>query len=278
VLFTRLTDSTANPKRKQDATSPTANKKPGRGMILELDSIGNLPSKSQKSINDISPDQIKSIRMVKSDDQVVLPPELMEVFIIQAGKKQQHGVRSGVGDSSKAGLQVQSLSLSGKEFDPDATDRNPQINKFNQTSNTSTPNINIRSLNSIQPVLGMLADNKTLNDSIPLPDLERVFRSNLSTEQQSIHFALVARQWNRSELPRIDHPRDTLIHADDRIQEAVHLPDPDSTSEELSVAEDELADIQFRTDHHADGVDIHFHLSHITPPASTGANEERLHQ
>ena len=210
VLFTRLTDSTANPKRKKEAISHTFKKKPGRGMILELDSIGYLLSKGQKSINDISPDQIKSIRMVKSDDQVVLPPELMEVFIIQAGKKQQQGVRSVVGDSSKASLPVRSLTLSGIEIKSDTKNRNPQTKKFNQTSNTSSPNINIRSLNSIQPVLGMLADNKTLNDSIPLPDLERVFRSNLSDEQQTIPFVLVARQWNRVELPRIDHPRDTL--------------------------------------------------------------------
>jgi signal transduction histidine kinase len=210
VLFTRLTDSTDIPKRKRDPIAPVYKKKQGGGMILELDSIGLHLSKEQKSINDISPEQIKSIRMVKADDQAVLPPELMEVFIIQAEKKRQDIARSGDGASTKDRQAIRSLSLSGVEFQPVDSDRVPQTKNRNLRANAIPPDINISSTNTTQPVLRMFSNNKTLNDSIPLHHLEWVFRRTLSADQQSLDFTLVARQWNRSEMPRIEHPIDTL--------------------------------------------------------------------
>lgn len=210
VLFTRLTDSSDIPNRKRDYIAPVPKKKPGGGMILELDSMSLHLPKDQKSINDISPEQIKSIRMVKADDQAVLPPELMEVFIIQAEKKQQDGSRSGEGASTKDRQAIRSLSLSGVEFQPVDSDRVPQTTDGNQGSNAIPSKINIRSTNTTQPVLRMFSNNKTLNDSIPLQHLERVFRRTFSAGQQSLDFTLVARQWNRSEMPRIEHSIDTL--------------------------------------------------------------------
>jgi signal transduction histidine kinase len=159
-----------------------------------------------KSLNQISPDRIQAINIIKAGDKALPPPELMEVFIRQAQKRDSVLRAKGSLDSvgSKQDGKVSFMMIFRSD---DSVKKKPA----DTIVTVVTPNARLnKPVITNQPVVRLFSSNKTLNDSIPLAQVDSVFKAALATKQQDLPYQIVFRKWQRDSLPLMTEPRDTL--------------------------------------------------------------------
>lgn len=118
--------------------------------------------------------------IVRSGEKLFVPPELMEVFIRQAQKKD---ASSKISNDTTDG--IRSLIKDGEKQVQEA--------EFNQ------------------PIVTLFKNNKTLNDSIPTIHIDSAFNKLLVTKlEYSLPYSIICKKWHRDSLPLMDKAIDTL--------------------------------------------------------------------
>ena len=179
ILFNELLDTVyIDPVKKKPITSQKTNK---------ISGIYFRDSTVIKNLNDINPENIRSIRIINTKTQP-LPPELLESIILKAGTKdstdsippKQFTYVEGVNIRlAKDTVPVDNPILIGVPLPEEAIPEKP---KTNQRRN---------------PMIQVISNNKTLNDSIPLADVQKYFQKTLASDQQSISYRIFRERWNK---------------------------------------------------------------------------------
>ncbi len=205
-LFSHVLDTLYFEAEKKKITKKQAESK----ILLNVDGLNFTDTSSTKKLNDIKPENIRSISIVNSKNQP-LPPEFYESIILKSSdnsetdsiKKLKEIRTQGLNISLLKKNQVNEPYLIGIPIQEDSLLTKtkifpPKTLKYQQDYKAKFP------------IIQVISNNKTLNDSIPLTDIRRYFYKSLSPNQQKINYQVVRKRWNRIELPNIDLTRDTL--------------------------------------------------------------------
>lgn len=205
-LFSHVLDTVYFEAEKKKITK----KKAESNILLNVDGLNFADTSSTKKLNDIKPENIRSISIVNAKNQP-LPPEFYESIILKSGDnsetdsiKKLKGIRTqGLNISLLKKNQVNEPYLIGIPIQEDSL----------LTKTKIVPSKTLKYQQDYKakfPIIQVISNNKTLNDSIPLTDIKRYFHKSLSPNQQKINYQVVRKRWNRIELPNIDLTRDTL--------------------------------------------------------------------
>ena len=192
ILFNELLDTVyIDPVKKKPITYQKTNK---------ISGIYFRDSTVVKNLNDIKPENIRSIRMINTKTQP-LPPELLESIILKAGAKDSTDSIPAKQFTHVEGVNIR-LAVDTVPVDnpiligvPLTEEVIPEKPKTNQRRN---------------PMIQVISNNKTLNDSIPLADVQKYFQKTLASDQQSISYRIIRERWNKKEYPQIVQTKDTL--------------------------------------------------------------------
>lgn len=154
----------------------TSSKKPKKTYLKNFKN--ELRVKEQRDSANMATVVTKNI--VRSGEKLIVPPELMEVFIRQAQKKD---ASSKISKDTTDG--IRSLIKDGEKQVQEAV--------FNQ------------------PIVTLFKNNKTLNDSIPTIHIDSAFNKLLVTKlEYSLPYSIICKKWHRDSLPLMDKAIDTL--------------------------------------------------------------------
>ena len=199
VLFSEITD-TIYTEKKTTKSQSIPNKKPNKNLVLQINGKYIPDSNTIKEINRINPENIESIRIVKKEDQVTLPPELMEMLIMRSENPDENGdmKKDSRGD-------LKNIRVKGGFNDSNSGYKSVFI-AVPARDETNLEKVKNKSSRKI-PIIRMISNNKTLNDSIPLADVKKFFDATL---RQQLTYKVIRKQWKRQEVPKIDQAKDTL--------------------------------------------------------------------
>ncbi len=199
VLFSEITD-TIYTEKKTTKSQSIPNKKPNKNLVLQINGKYIPDSNTIKEINRINPENIESIRIVKKEDQVTLPPELMEMLIMRSENPDENGdmKKDSRGD-------LKNIRVKGGFNDSNSGYKSVFI-AVPARDETNLEKVKNKSSRKI-PIIRMISNNKTLNDSIPLADVKKFFDATL---RQQLTYKVIRKQWKRQEVPKIDQAIDTL--------------------------------------------------------------------
>lgn len=199
VLFSEITDTIYTEKETTKSQS-IPNKKPNKNLVLQINGKYIPDSNTIKEINRINPENIESIRIVKKEDQVTLPPELMEMLIMRSENPDENGdmKKDSRGD-------LKNIRVKGGFNDSNSGYKSVFI-AVPARDETNLEKVKNKSSRKI-PIIRMISNNKTLNDSIPLADVKKFFDATL---RQQLTYKVIRKQWKRQEVPKIDQAIDTL--------------------------------------------------------------------
>ena len=208
LLFTEVVDSIPRESGHAATARKRKSDRPKVSVQMQLYSVGFDKTASIEELERIPPDEIESIRVVKPGGRSTLPPELMEVFIKQTGEKNRRNDKS---DTTRKGerLAIKSIFLAETRDSTVSKKRNSKENIEARPKGGKSVSVEsqIEALNL--PVVRLFRENKTLNDSIPLKDVDRALRQSLPPEMSDLYFLILSRKWMRGDVPGMDEPRDT---------------------------------------------------------------------
>jgi signal transduction histidine kinase len=199
VLFSEITDTIYTEKETTKSQS-IPNKKTNKNLVIQINGKYIPDSNTIKEINRINPENIESIRIVKKEDQVTLPPELMEMLIMRSENPDENGdmKKDSRGD-------LKNIRVKGGFNDSNSGYKSVFI-AVPARDETNLEKVKNKSSRKI-PIIRMISNNKTLNDSIPLADVKKFFDATL---RQQLTYKVIRKQWKRQEVPKIDQAIDTL--------------------------------------------------------------------
>lgn len=199
VLFSEITDTIYTEKETTKSQS-IPNKKTNKNLVIQINGKYIPDSNTIKEINRINPENIESIRIVKKEDQVTLPPELMEMLIMRSENPDENGdmKKDSRGD-------LKNIRVKGGFNDSNSGYKSVFI-AVPARDETNLEKVKNKSSRKI-PIIRMISNNKTLNDSIPLADVKKFFDATL---RQQLTYKVIRKQWKRQEVPKIDQAKDTL--------------------------------------------------------------------
>lgn len=178
--------------------------KPNLSMVLKVKGQHLSDSLTRSEINKINPKDIESISVVKSSDQLTFPPELMEMLIVKSQKTSSETMSDTISlkdpqkTSLKGSLIVDSLLANEKLLVAlPLTARSP----IEKTTS---------SLQRKVPVIRMISNNKTLNDSISVSEIKKYFQQSLGPVQQKLHYEVIRKKLPPNYLPTTNLSKDTL--------------------------------------------------------------------
>ena len=176
-------------------------KKQNKNLVLEINGEFIPDSNDIKQINKINPENIASIRMVKQADQFTLPPELIEMMIIRSEELNEDGEMKKDSSEDMNNLRLKAIGIK------DSTSEKNSVFIALPVGEKTTPE-KVKSGTSRKiPIIRMISNNKTLNDSIPISDIKKYFDATL---QQQLTYKVIRQQWKRGEDPKKDKAIDTL--------------------------------------------------------------------
>ena len=201
VLFSEITDTIYTEKETTKSQS-IPNKKPNKNLVLQINGKYIPDSNTIKQINRINPENIESIRIVKNEDQVTLPPELMEMLIMKSKQLNEEGDMKK--DSSGYIKNLRLKAVGSKDSNSGNKSVFIALPAGEQTPPEKVKDKFPRKI----PIIRMFSNNKTLNDSIPIADVKKYFDATL--KQKQITYKVIREQWKRKEVPKKDQAKDTL--------------------------------------------------------------------
>ena len=200
VLFSEITDTIYTEKEQQKPLRIPL-KKQNKNLVLEINGKFIPDSNDIKQINKINPENIASIRMVKQADQFTLPPELIEMMIIRSEELNEDGDMKKDSSEDMNNLRLKAIGIN------DSTSGKNSVFIDLPVGKKTTPE-KVKSGTSRRiPIIRMISNNKTLNDSIPISDIKKFFDATL---QQQLTYKVIRQQWKRGEDPKKDKAKDTL--------------------------------------------------------------------
>ena len=200
VLFSEITDTIYTEKEQQKPLRIPLIKQ-NKNLVLEINGKFIPDSNDIKQINKINPENIASIRMVKQADQFTLPPELIEMMIIRSEDLNEDGDMKK--DSSEY---MNNLRLKAIGIDDSISEKNSVFINLPEGKKTTPEKVKSGTSRKI-PIIRMISNNKTLNDSIPISDIKKYFDATL---QQQLTYKVIRQQWKRGEDLKKDKAKDTL--------------------------------------------------------------------
>jgi signal transduction histidine kinase len=196
TLFSQVIDTVYIEPEKKKKIAPHNGKKT---MLMKMEGAYFSDSTAVQKLNAIKPEDIRSIHVVKSNDQP-LPPEFFESIILKVAdkntldstpspiKKRIEGMNmdlvndtTPITDSTLIGSPLAAFAI------PEKTKRNVLNSSIIQVSYT----------------------NKTLNDSIPLADVKAFFHKSLHPDQQKLTYLVIRDTWKGKRPLAKDPARDT---------------------------------------------------------------------
>lgn len=200
VLFSEITDTIYTEKEQQKPLRIPL-KKQNKNLVLEINGKFIPDSNDIKQINKINPENSASIRMVKQADQFTLPPELIEMMIIRSEELNEDGDMKKDSSEDMNNLRLKAIGIN------DSTSGKNSVFIDLPVGKKTTPE-KVKSGTSRRiPIIRMISNNKTLNDSIPISDIKKFFDATL---QQQLTYKVIRQQWKRGEDPKKDKAKDTL--------------------------------------------------------------------
>jgi signal transduction histidine kinase len=206
-LFNYVLDTVYFESEKKKITQ----KKPDKKILLNHDWVYFTDTAATKKLNDIKPENIRSISIVSAKNQP-LPPEFFESMILKAGDTSETDSIQKLTKIRAQGINITLLEnenpvkeplLIGTPIKEDSLNTTTNLIPKKATTNQKTSKVKL-------PMIQVISNNKTLNDSIPLADVKRYFQKSLSPNQQKLNYQVVRERWKRIEFPNIDLLRDTL--------------------------------------------------------------------
>lgn len=197
TLFNQVLDTVYIEPEKKKKTLP---KKNNPKILVSIDGSIFTDSTVPKKLDDIKPENIRSIRVINSKRQT-LPPEFFESIILKSGNnknsdsfpKSKPIVVEGINISLvKDTVPVKEPILVGMPLKENPA---PQKNNINRSGN---------------PIIQVISNNKTLNDSIPVEEVKKSFQRILNPNQKELSYFIIRERWKRTEFPQLDQTKDTL--------------------------------------------------------------------
>lgn len=204
LLFAELADTLYAEKEKIQPKR-TAAKKSNQKILLTLNGAYFTDSNAVHVLDSIKPENIASIRIVSPKEQLGFPPELMETLIIKSKKLANDRIVDSI--NKPINLKTKGINITLVR-DTHFTKR-PIIMKMpvdNKKNIRKSGRMSFRKT----PIIRMITDNKTLNDSVPIASIKKYFQKNIPINQQSLPYQVVRQQWEWHRLPKLDETKDTL--------------------------------------------------------------------
>lgn len=202
LLFGEMYDTVYVEKEETRKSTPS---KPRMSMVLNLKGQYLSDSLTRKAINKINPNDIKSITVVKSADSLTFPPELMEMLILKSQK-----MSSETELDTNSHKDPQKNIVKGTPIQGDSLLANEKILvALPLTSRSSTAKSNLPNRRKV-PVIRMISNNKTLNDSISAVEIQKYFQQSLTPVQQKLRYVVVRKKMSPNYQPITNVGKDTL--------------------------------------------------------------------
>lgn len=204
MLFTQIVD-TIYSEKETISTKPVKKEKPN--ILLQVDGRYFKDSNATNEINKIRPEDIRSISIVKTKNDFALPPELMETLILRTRKADTADEKTKDAAADSINLFVKGIAIRiFKDSAPNKERLFLGIPVENQETPVKKTSKTFRSI----PVIRMSTNNKTLNDSIPLSEVNAYFSQTLQDHQKQLAYRIIRQQWEQNKSPKTDQARDTL--------------------------------------------------------------------
>lgn len=207
-LFSQISDTVYFESEKKKIVTK---KNPNRKILLTIGSAYFIDSTATNNINDLKPEKLRSTNIINTKNQP-LPPEFFESIILKAKdtsetdsiQKLKKLLVQGISITlAKDTSSVKKPVLIGVPVQDEMS-----VLKLNKNKNKGSKSKELASFKV--PYIQVISANKTLNDSIPLGDIKMIFQKSLLPNQQEIPYQVIRENWNKNELTKMDHTRDTL--------------------------------------------------------------------
>ncbi len=166
ILFSEITDTVYTEKEQQKPLRIPP-KKQKKNLVLEIDRKYIPDSNDIKQINGINPENIASIRMIKQTNQFTLPPELMEMMIIKSEELNEDGDMKKDPSEDMNNLRMKAIGINDS-----SSGKNSVFIALPVKEKTTPEKVKTNTSRKI-PIIRMIWNNKTLNDSIPISDIKK---------------------------------------------------------------------------------------------------------